>query len=128
MVQTFAAKILNFSCNRQISSIRSLAPVSKDLRKTVKFEFFNLSLNLTKSLASTMARKSDRVKKNILYQCSFCESQLDSEEELHTALFHQICFTGRYLKYISTILVDQKIKNVALENFLEQTTLKPCNF
>ena len=40
----------------------------------------------------------------------------------HTALF--IKFVSREDKYISSIWVDQKTKNVDLEKFLEQTTLK----
>ena len=37
----------------------------------------------------------------------------------HTALFLQICFTGKLFKYTSTNWVPQKTKNVALEKFLE---------
>ena len=45
--------------------------------------------------------------------------------QYHTALFPQICFTGKWLKYLSTKWVPQKTKNVALEKFWDKTTLKP---
>ena len=46
----------------------------------------------------------------------------------HTALFLQICFTGKLLKKLSTKKLTQKIKNVAIDNFMEQTTLLPTVF
>ena len=42
--------------------------------------------------------------------------------------FSSNSFHGQKLKKLSTKQVTQKTKNVALEKFLEQTTLKPCDF
>ena len=56
------------------------------------------------------------------------DSILRTVVHTHTVLFLQICFMGILFKNTSTKWVPQKTKNVVLKKFLEQTTLKPCNF
>ena len=61
-----------------------------------------------------MARKSDRVKKNILYQCSFCESQLDSQEELER---HEIQVHGEALdEFFTEVVAEAETKGGEVGN------------
>ena len=72
-----------------------------------------------------MARKSDRVKKDIIYQCSFCESQLDSQEELER---HEIQVHGEALDEFFTEAEAETVGAVGANETVGGTKKKTKSF